>query len=62
MNKLSPLVGREFCEEFLIHEVASLADDPIFRVRKATVMNIASVAKTVSTDSFLAKVYPLYIK
>ncbi len=47
LNALAPSLGREVCHNFLIHEMVSLQDDHIYRVRKATVLNMINISKTV---------------
>ena len=36
---------RDLCKQFVIPEVVSLAEDPVFRVRKATALNFHNVCK-----------------
>lgn len=47
LNSLAPTLGKEICHNFLIHEMVSLQDDHIYRVRKATVLNMVNISKTV---------------
>lgn len=38
VDRLSELMGREVCQNYLMYEIVSLQDDPVFRVRKETVL------------------------
>lgn len=45
-----------------MYELVSLADDPIYRVRKQIVLNMMNIGKTISQEKFLDKLFPVYKK
>ena len=38
VEKLAELLGKEVCQNYLMYEIVSLQDDPVFRVRKETLL------------------------
>ena len=44
---LASTVGKELCCQFVLPEIISLADDPVFRVRKAAALKIGSLCHVV---------------
>ncbi len=47
LNELAVSLGPELCEQFVCSELEHLARDPVFRVRKATALNIDAVCRVV---------------
>jgi serine/threonine-protein phosphatase 4 regulatory subunit 1 len=47
LNELAPVLGQELCNQFVTPEIISLSEDPVFRVRKATALNLDNVCKCV---------------
>lgn len=45
MDKLAFQLGKDICQNYLMYEIVSLQDDPIYRVRKETVLKIISISK-----------------
>lgn len=62
--KLFDLLADDFetdlCELFVIHQIASLADDQSPKVRKAVAVNLTNVARIVSIDVFRTKIINIY--
>ena len=40
LGALASTVGTELCCQFVLPEIISLADDPVFRVRKAAALKV----------------------
>ncbi len=62
VDKLSELIGRDNCQNFLMYEIISLQDDPIYRVRKETVMRMINISKVLGKEIFLKFLFPVYKK
>ena len=52
LDLLSASFGPEVCQNYLIYEIVSLQDDPVYKVRKETVKHIVGIAKVVSAEVF----------
>ena len=52
IDLLSASFGPEVCQNYLIYEIVSLQDDPVYKVRKETVKHIVGIAKVVSAEVF----------
>jgi hypothetical protein len=55
-------MGREICQSFLMYEIVSLQDDPIYRVRKETVMRMINISKVLGKEIFLGILFPVFKK
>ena len=47
LGALASTVGAELCCQFVLPEIISLADDPVFRVRKAAALKVGSLCHVV---------------
>lgn len=45
-----------------MHELVSLSDDPVYRVRKEIALNMINISKTISHEKFMDKLFPVYKK
>ena len=45
LNSLAESLGIDLCKQFVIPEVVSLAEDPVFRVRKSIALNFHNICK-----------------
>jgi hypothetical protein len=45
-----------------MHEIVSLQDDPIYRVRKETVLKMINISKVLGKDMFLHILFPVFKK
>jgi hypothetical protein len=61
-NQLAPIIGRELCELYVVPQIASFADDPHSKVRKAVAGNFLNMCQSVSEGSFKSKLLPVYQK
>lgn len=61
-NYLAPIIGRELCELYVVPQIASFADDPHSKVRKAVAANFLNMCQSVSESSFKTKLLPVYQK
>jgi serine/threonine-protein phosphatase 4 regulatory subunit 1 len=57
---LAEIFGTELCEQFVNHEIMSLAEDPSFKVRKAVAEHLVEICKVVAVSTFTNKMFPLY--
>ncbi|CAM9156070.1 unnamed protein product [Phaeothamnion confervicola] len=48
LNDLAECLGPDLCREFVTPEMLSLSEDPVFRVRKATALNLHHVCRVVA--------------
>jgi len=62
LNALCPHLGRDISQNYLIYELISMQDDNIYRVRKATVLNLVNMCKTVQVEMFQGALFPVYKK
>lgn len=61
-NALAPIIGQELCELYVVPQIASFADDPHSKVRKAVAGNFLNMCMGVSDTSFKTKLLPVYQK
>jgi rRNA pseudouridine-1189 N-methylase Emg1 (Nep1/Mra1 family) len=61
-NQLAPIIGRELCELYVVPQIASFADDPHSKVRKAVAGNFLNMCTSVSESSFKSKLLLVYQK
>eukprot|EP01062_Namystynia_karyoxenos_P074021 TRINITY_DN70841_c0_g1_i1.p1 TRINITY_DN70841_c0_g1~~TRINITY_DN70841_c0_g1_i1.p1 ORF type:complete len:604 (+),score=259.75 TRINITY_DN70841_c0_g1_i1:102-1913(+) len=61
-NELAERLGKEHCEQTIIAEVAKLAEDQRFSVRRTVAMNLGILMKTVGTDSAVERLVPIWLK
>lgn len=62
VDKLSELLGKEVCQNYLMFEIVSLQDDSVYRVRKETVMRMVNISKVLGKEIFLRILFPVYKK
>ncbi|CAE7213227.1 Ppp4r1, partial [Symbiodinium sp. KB8] len=61
LNELAVSLGPELCEQFVCSELEHLARDPVFRVRKATALNIDAVCRVVGPAVAAARLLPSFL-
>jgi serine/threonine-protein phosphatase 4 regulatory subunit 1 len=52
LDSLATDFGQEVCSNYLIYEIVSLQDDPLYKVRKETCKNLVSISSVVEEDIF----------
>lgn len=62
LNRLANCLGPDLCTQFVIPEVLSLAEDPVFRVRKATALNFENVCKIGSEYELFERLMPAFVR
>ena len=62
LNRLAHCLGSDLCTQFVIPEVLSLAEDPVFRVRKATALNMESVCSIGSEYELFERLMPAFVR
>ncbi len=45
-----------------MYEIVSLSDDPVYRVRRETVVRIVSISQMLEKEVFLGIIFPVYKK
>eukprot|EP00743_Colponemidia_sp_Colp-15_P002536 GILK01002749.1.p1 GENE.GILK01002749.1~~GILK01002749.1.p1 ORF type:complete len:764 (-),score=122.74 GILK01002749.1:190-2481(-) len=61
LNEMAKHLGKDLCQQFVALELISLAEDPLFRVRKAAAGNFANVCKTVGQEYCIQRLLPVFI-
>ena len=54
--------GPDICQNYLIYEIASLQDDPRYKVRRETVRRIINISKVVKAEVFQGVLLPVFKK
>eukprot|EP00597_Dinobryon_sp_UTEXLB2267_P016962 CAMPEP_0201113584 /NCGR_PEP_ID=MMETSP0812-20130820/77925_1 /ASSEMBLY_ACC=CAM_ASM_000668 /TAXON_ID=98059 /ORGANISM="Dinobryon sp., Strain UTEXLB2267" /LENGTH=916 /DNA_ID=CAMNT_0047377135 /DNA_START=265 /DNA_END=3015 /DNA_ORIENTATION=- len=62
LNLLAEALGQDLVKQFAIPEVVSLAEDPMFRVRKATALNFHCVCKVGGEHELLERLMPAFVR
>ena len=62
LNSLSESLGTDLCKQFVIPEVVSLAEDPVFRVRKATALNFENICKVGGEFELFERLMPAFVR
>jgi len=61
LNELATSLGPDLCAQFVCSELEHLARDPVFRVRKATALNIDAVCRVVGPTVAAARLLPSFL-
>ncbi|CAN0196902.1 unnamed protein product, partial [Discosporangium mesarthrocarpum] len=59
LNNLAESLGQDLCKQFVTPEMVSLSEDPVFRVRKATALNLHNICRVVG-DAGVRRLLPAY--
>jgi serine/threonine-protein phosphatase 4 regulatory subunit 1 len=62
LNTICADLGEHVCANYLIYEIVSLQEDPLYKVRKETCKNMVGLCSVVSTDVFLGVLLPVFKK
>lgn len=62
LNLLAEHLGPDLCKQFVIPEVVSLAEDPVFRVRKSTALNFENVCKVGGEHELFERLMPAFVR
>ncbi len=62
LNTTCSDLGEQVCSNYLIYEIVSLQEDPLYKVRKETCKNIVNICKVVNIDVFLGVLLPVFKK
>ena len=62
LGKMAKGVGRDLCRQFVVPEVVSLAEDPVFRVRKSAALNLASICEVAGEEDTKSRLLPAYVR
>lgn len=55
-------MGKDNCQNFLMYEIVSLQDDPIYRVRKETISRMINISKVLGKEIFIGILFPVFKK
>eukprot|EP00903_Cladosiphon_okamuranus_P014228 g13217.t1 len=61
LNDLAEALGYDLCKQFVTPEMESLSEDPVFRVRKATALNLDKIIKVVG-EAGVSRLLPAYVR
>jgi hypothetical protein len=62
LNLLAECLGHDLCKQFVIPEVVSLAEDPVFRVRKSTALNFHNICKVGGEHELFERLMPAFVR
>lgn len=62
LNLLAECFGSDLCKQFIIPEVVSLAEDPVFRVRKSTALNFHNICHVGGEHELFERLMPAYVR
>lgn len=62
LNLLADCLGHDLCKQFVIPEVVSLSEDPVFRVRKSTALNFHNICKVGGEHELLERLMPAFVR
>jgi serine/threonine-protein phosphatase 4 regulatory subunit 1 len=62
LNLLAEHLGFDLCKQFVIPEVVSLAEDPVFRVRKSTALNFQNVCRVGGEYELFERLMPAFVR
>jgi serine/threonine-protein phosphatase 4 regulatory subunit 1 len=62
LNLLAECLGPDLCRQFVIPEVVSLAEDPVFRVRKSTALNFHNICKVGGEHELFERLMPAFVR
>jgi len=62
LDNLAADFGPEICSNYLMYEIVSLQDDPVYKVRKETVRHIVNISKVVQPEMFIGVLLPVFKK
>jgi serine/threonine-protein phosphatase 4 regulatory subunit 1 len=62
LNSLAEIFGTDLCKQFVIPEVVSLAEDPVFRVRKSTALNFYNICKVGGEFELFERLMPAFVR
>jgi serine/threonine-protein phosphatase 4 regulatory subunit 1 len=62
LNSLAESLGIDLCKQFVIPEVVSLAEDPVFRVRKSIALNFHNICKVGGEFELFERLMPAFVR
>ena len=62
LNMLAECLGQDLCKQFVIPEVVSLSEDPVFRVRKSTALNFHNICRVGGDYELFERLMPAFVR
>ena len=62
LNMLAERLGTDLCKQFVIPEIVSLAEDPVFRVRKSAALNFSLICKVGGEHELFERLMPAFVR
>lgn len=62
LNELAECFGQDLCRQFVVPEMVSLAEDPVFRVRKSAALNFHYVCKVGGDHELFERLMPAFVR
>ena len=56
------MLGERLCREMVMHELVTLQEDPVFKVRRELVLRLLKVSRVIGDGFFIGVVMPMYKK
>lgn len=61
LDAIAPIMGRDLCKQFIVPEIVSLAEDPVFRVRKSAALSMSNVCATSDETDIVERLLPSFV-
>lgn len=61
LNCVAPIMGPDLCKQFIVPEIVSLAEDPVFRVRKSAALSMYNVCGTSDETDIMERLLPSFV-
>lgn len=61
LNNVAPIMGKDLCKQFIVPEIVSLAEDPVFRVRKSAALSMYNVCATSDETDIVERLLPSFV-
>ena len=62
IDELCEQLGQQLCQNYLMYELISLQDDPVFKIRREVVLRIIRVSKVLGEHIFTGVMIPVFRK
>lgn len=62
LNSMAECLGQDLCKQFIIPEIVSLAEDPVFRVRKSAALNFHNICKVGGEHELFERLMPAFVR
>lgn len=60
LDKVAGALGSEICQNYLVFELVSLQDDPVYRVRRETCKRLVGISRVINLEVFEGVIVPVF--